>query len=111
MKVGTYTTQWTLLIYLSGMSTSSSTICGRCRSLSCLRASCGCTGEEDGVEGGETAFYVEHGKGKGTEVVVAPLHRGTALLHRHGQDCLLHEGKTVGPGGGDKWVLRSDICF
>lgn len=70
--------EWTLLIYLTGI--------------------------EDGVQGGETAFRSKEGK----EIVVH-LNRGTALLHRHGRDCLLHEGKEV--SSGIKWVLRSDVLF
>jgi len=40
---------------------------------------------------------------------------GMALLHRHGDQCLLHEGKEVyaPPAGVDgipeKWVIRSDL--
>lgn len=30
-----------------------------------------------------------------------------ALLHRHGEQCLLHEGREV--LSGEKWVLRSDL--
>ena len=33
---------------------------------------------------------------------------GMALLHKHGQDCLLHEGRKVTKG--EKWVIRSDLC-
>lgn len=33
---------------------------------------------------------------------------GMALLHRHGRDCLLHEGREVVEG--EKWVVRSDLC-
>ncbi|KAJ7740737.1 hypothetical protein DFH07DRAFT_838950 [Mycena maculata] len=73
--------EWTLLLYL--------------------------TGYEDGVEGGETLFY-QDGKG-GKEVIKAPLTRGTALLHRHGQECMLHEGSPVLRGV--KYVLRSDVMF
>lgn len=62
------------------------------------------TGIEDGVQGGETAFRTNEGKD-----IVVGLNRGTALLHRHGRDCLLHEGKEV--KGGVKWVLRSDVLF
>ncbi|MCJ1343583.1 hypothetical protein MMC31_001779 [Peltigera leucophlebia] len=74
-------TTWTLLIYLS----------------TCV--------------GGETVFYPElpskskqkfHG-----EIVVQP-EVGMALLHKHGQECLLHEGRVV--EGGEKWVIRSDLC-
>ncbi|KAI0810931.1 hypothetical protein BC629DRAFT_1281172 [Irpex lacteus] len=71
--------EWTLLIYLTGI--------------------------QDGVQGGETIFY----KDKTKEVVSAPLTRGTALLHRHGSECLLHEGSPV--LSGTKYVLRSDLMF
>ncbi|KAI0636807.1 hypothetical protein C8Q77DRAFT_526043 [Trametes polyzona] len=74
--------EWTLLIYL--------------------------TGSQDGVEGGETIFYRDQ-KGKTRESIVPPLTRGTALLHRHGQDCMLHEGSPVTKG--TKYVLRSDLMF
>jgi hypothetical protein len=88
-------TEWTLLIYLSGAS--------------------------DGVEGGETAFYpsgtapTEAGKMRkrnlrpGEEDVTVKLERGMALLHRHGRECLLHEGRPV--LGGVKWILRSDVVL
>lgn len=42
------------------------------------------TGEEDGVVGGQTVFYTKHKKND-KDKVVAPLKRGMALLHRHGQ--------------------------
>ncbi|KAF9452307.1 hypothetical protein P691DRAFT_661362 [Macrolepiota fuliginosa MF-IS2] len=74
--------EWTLLIYLTGV--------------------------EDGVEGGETIFYKEE-RGKPREGIVPPLTRGTALLHRHGQECMLHEGSPV--KNGTKYVLRSDLMF
>ncbi|KAJ7105759.1 hypothetical protein C8R43DRAFT_1092112 [Mycena crocata] len=74
--------EWTLLLYL--------------------------TGYEDGVEGGETLFY-QTGKGTSKNVIKAPLTRGTALLHRHGRDCMLHEGSPVLKGV--KYVLRSDVMF
>ena len=69
------------------------------------------TGIEDGVVGGETAFY-PHGlpspksKNKG---IVVPLQRGAAVIHRHGADCMVHEGLVVEKG--EKWVLRSDVMF
>ncbi|KAI4204695.1 MAG: hypothetical protein LQ350_001010 [Teloschistes chrysophthalmus] len=83
-------TTWTLLIYLSGPST--------------------------GCVGGETVFYPELGSAKkisgkendGSEPVVVDLEVGMALLHKHGQDCLLHEGREVTQG--EKWVIRSDLC-
>ncbi|KAI4164194.1 MAG: hypothetical protein LQ342_002158 [Letrouitia transgressa] len=83
-------TTWTLLIYLTGPAT--------------------------GCVGGETVFYPEIGPAKkfsgksseGTEPVVVGLEVGMALLHKHGQDCLLHEGMEV--TAGEKWVIRSDLC-
>lgn len=83
-------TTWTLLIYLTGPAT--------------------------GCVGGETVFYPDLGparnlggrKGEGKEPVVVGLEVGMALLHKHGQDCLLHEGRKVTKG--EKWVIRSDIC-
>ena len=73
-------TTWTLLIYLS---------------------TCG---------GGETVFYPEGSGRKGEKahdpVSVEP-EVGLGLLHRHGESCLLHEGKEV--TSGEKWVLRSDL--
>ncbi|THH18481.1 hypothetical protein EW146_g2510 [Bondarzewia mesenterica] len=74
--------EWTLLIYLTGV--------------------------EDGVEGGETIFYVNNQRNS-SEAIIAPLMRGTALLHRHGHECLLHEGSKV--LSGIKYVLRSDVMF
>lgn len=74
--------EWTLLIYLTGV--------------------------EDGVRGGETIFY-PNSKAKASEAMVVPLTRGTALLHRHGGECLLHEGSQV--RSGTKYILRSDIMF
>lgn len=76
---------WTLLIYLSGI--------------------------EDGVEGGETVFYRNTSKKSKAEEkpIVAELARGTALLHRHGSRCMLHEARPVRKG--TKWVLRSDVLF
>ncbi|VDC06552.1 unnamed protein product [Peniophora sp. CBMAI 1063] len=72
--------EWTLLIYLSGL--------------------------EDGVQGGETIFY---NNDKKKTPIVAPLTRGTALLHRHGHECMLHEGSEV--KAGTKYILRSDVMF
>ncbi|KAH8556547.1 hypothetical protein BGW37DRAFT_17293 [Umbelopsis sp. PMI_123] len=69
--------EWTLLIYL--------------------------TGEEE-MTGGETVFYKT--EKKKSSVVVKPI-KGTALLHRHGASCLLHEAKEVTKGV--KYVLRSDV--
>ncbi|KAH6919037.1 hypothetical protein BKA70DRAFT_1087672 [Coprinopsis sp. MPI-PUGE-AT-0042] len=76
------TSEWTLLVYLTGI--------------------------EDGVEGGETLFYKDQ-KGKPRETITPPLKRGSALLHRHGHECMLHEGSPVLKG--TKYVLRSDLMF
>ncbi|GAB7343567.1 hypothetical protein MBLNU457_1572t1 [Dothideomycetes sp. NU457] len=76
-------TTWTLLLYL--------------------------TGPVNGVEGGETVFYPEAPK-RSREVVqpvVVGLEEGMALLHRHGRECMIHEGREVTKG--EKWVLRSDL--
>ncbi|KAL4810402.1 hypothetical protein BDV18DRAFT_57092 [Aspergillus unguis] len=71
-------TTWTLLIYLST-----------------------CTG-------GETVFYPEATRtDRNPEPVSVAPEMGMALLHRHGDACMLHEGKEV--TGGEKWVLRSDL--
>lgn len=77
-------TTWTLLIYLTGAS--------------------------DGVVGGETVFYTDATRKKKSEEVVVSLEKGMAVLHKHGRDCMLHEGKLVTDDGGvGKWVLRSDL--
>ena len=85
-------TTWTLLLYL--------------------------TSSADGCVGGETVFYPERKpqpakkKAKADEdslePIVVALLTGTALLHKHGKDCMLHEGKEVVHG--EKWVIRSDLC-
>ncbi|KAK4899494.1 hypothetical protein LTR27_003227 [Elasticomyces elasticus] len=61
-------------------------------------------------KGGETVFYPEPAsKREPTPTpIVAELEVGMALLHRHGKDCLLHEGREVLEG--EKWVIRSDLC-
>ncbi|EAW09576.1 uncharacterized protein ACLA_037860 [Aspergillus clavatus NRRL 1] len=71
-------TTWTLLIYLSACS------------------------------GGSTVFYPEASRAnrRPEPISVAP-EVGMALLHRHGERCLLHEGQEV--TAGEKWVLRSDL--
>ncbi|KAI6827009.1 hypothetical protein KC332_g5710 [Hortaea werneckii] len=77
-------TTWTLLLYLTSPAT--------------------------GCQGGETVFYPDPPSRReaAPEPVVAELEVGMALLHRHGKDCLLHEGKEVTQG--EKWVIRSDLC-
>jgi hypothetical protein len=56
------------------------------------------------TEGGETVFYQD--STSKSAIAVAP-EVGMALLHRHGERCLLHEGKEVRKG--EKWVIRSDL--
>ncbi|RYN34679.1 hypothetical protein AA0112_g5289 [Alternaria arborescens] len=79
-------TTWTLLIYLTSPAT--------------------------GCMGGETVFYPDLPRKKSRdpppEPLVVDLEVGLALLHRHGADCMLHEGREV--TGGEKWVIRSDLC-
>ncbi|CAN9455707.1 unnamed protein product [Alternaria alternata] len=62
--------------------------------------------------GGETVFYPDLPRKKSRdpppEPLVVDLEVGLALLHRHGADCMLHEGREV--TGGEKWVIRSDLC-
>ena len=77
-------TTWTLLLYLSSPAT--------------------------GCEGGETVFYPDPPSKRDPvpPPVVAGLEVGMALLHKHGKDCLLHEGREVLKG--EKWIIRSDLC-
>lgn len=61
-------------------------------------------------------FYPEPPRGRksraksneGGEPIVIGLEVGMALLHKHGQECLLHEGREVHEG--EKWIIRSDLC-
>lgn len=55
--------------------------------------------------GGETNFYVSRNRRIAS---VAP-QPGMALLHKHGDCCLDHEGAAV--TAGTKYVLRSDVVF
>ncbi|PVV03863.1 hypothetical protein BB560_001635 [Smittium megazygosporum] len=55
--------------------------------------------------GGETVFYCSKPK---FEISVKP-ETGMLLLHKHGHDCLLHEGKEV--TSGYKYLFRSDLLF
>ncbi|RSM03202.1 hypothetical protein CEP52_007536 [Fusarium oligoseptatum] len=75
-------TTWTLLLYLTSAS--------------------------EGCVGGETVFYTNDRKLAREEIAV-PLETGMLLLHKHGDDCLLHEGREV--TAGEKWVLRTDLCI
>ncbi|CDO95973.1 unnamed protein product [Kluyveromyces dobzhanskii CBS 2104] len=55
--------------------------------------------------GGDTIFYSARDNAANG---VHPS-KGLALLHKHGDDCLLHEAQLVEEG--TKWVLRSDVVF
>ena len=57
-------------------------------------------------QGGNTVFHEERKRGVVASVDPAP---GRSLVHRHGEDCLPHEGARV--QGGVKYVLRSDVVF
>ncbi|KAK3678919.1 hypothetical protein LTR78_001372 [Recurvomyces mirabilis] len=76
-------TTWTLLLYLTSPAT--------------------------GCQGGETVFYPEPTSKRDPtpQPVITELDVGMALLHRHGRDCMLHEGRKV--TAGVKWVIRSDL--
>lgn len=41
--------------------------------------------------------------------LAVPATKGTLLIHRHGDACLLHEGRKVIRGS--KYVLRTDLVF
>ncbi|KAJ3995155.1 hypothetical protein F5050DRAFT_1829941 [Lentinula boryana] len=60
--------------------------------------------------GGETVFYPDPPTKKVAppEPIIVDLEAGMALLHRHGAECMLHEGREV--LAGEKWVIRSDLC-
>lgn len=61
-------------------------------------------------EGGETVFYPDPPSKRAptpAPVAAAP-EVGLALLHRHGKECMVHEGREVTKG--EKWVIRSDLC-
>ncbi|KAL8387333.1 hypothetical protein RB595_009981 [Gaeumannomyces hyphopodioides] len=75
-------TTWTLLLYLTSAA-------------------------DGGCAGGETVFYTRDRVSAKEEVAVAP-ETGLLLLHKHGDDCMLHEGREV--TAGEKWVIRSDLC-
>ncbi|KAH7282869.1 hypothetical protein KP509_35G050800 [Ceratopteris richardii] len=87
-------TEYTLLIYLNGSGMRNK------KSIS--------KGGKDinqQLQGGETVFY----SGRKREIIeVAPM-AGMALLHLHGEKCMLHEARTVSKG--IKYVLRSDVVF
>jgi hypothetical protein len=78
-------TTWTLLLYLTSPAT--------------------------GCQGGETVFYPDdlpHKKSPIDKEFVVRMETGMMLLHKHGNDCMLHEGREVTEG--EKWIIRTDLC-
>jgi predicted 2-oxoglutarate/Fe(II)-dependent dioxygenase YbiX len=62
------------------------------------------------LQGGNTIFYANEAGAKEEQVVlsVAP-ETGSALVHGHGDRCLLHEGALVTRGA--KYLLRTDVMY
>ncbi|PON69946.1 Prolyl 4-hydroxylase, alpha subunit [Parasponia andersonii] len=87
-------THYTLLIYLSG---------SVCKGKNDLKNSKDSPSEP--LVGGETVFY---GSRNSVVAEVAPA-EGMALLHIHGDKCMLHEARNVTKGV--KYVFRSDVVF
>ncbi|KAJ9139946.1 hypothetical protein P3X46_030637 [Hevea brasiliensis] len=88
-------THYTLLIYLSGDS--------KAKTKNDPNGSKDSSSEP--LVGGETVFY---GSRNGVVAEVAPT-EGMALLHIHGDKCMLHEARNVTKGV--KYVFRSDVVF
>ncbi|CAO2821089.1 unnamed protein product [Amaranthus hypochondriacus] len=86
-------TFYTLLIYLSGSPQSKGKNDVKSQSNS------------DPLVGGETVFY---GSRNSVVAEVAPA-EGMALVHIHGDKCMLHEARNVIKGV--KYVFRSDVVF
>ncbi|XP_047953143.1 uncharacterized protein LOC125204124 isoform X3 [Salvia hispanica] len=89
-------TYYTLLIYLSGAP-------GKSKAKSKNDSSS--QDSLDPLVGGETVFY---GPRNALVAEVAPT-EGMALLHIHGDKCMLHEARNVSKG--IKYILRSDVAF
>ncbi|MFQ6661940.1 hypothetical protein Gotur_029935 [Gossypium turneri] len=62
------------------------------------------------IVGGETVFYGSRNRvvAEASSLYVAPA-EGMALLHIHGDKCMLHEARNVSKG--IKYVFRSDVVF
>ncbi|XP_058104716.1 uncharacterized protein LOC131248460 [Magnolia sinica] len=85
-------THYTLLIYLSGSKANDDSSGNRDSSTQSL-------------VGGETVFYDDR---RAVVAEVAPV-EGMALLHIHGDKCMLHEARAVTKNV--KYILRSDVAF
>ncbi|KAL9412173.1 hypothetical protein AB3S75_045737 [Citrus x aurantiifolia] len=88
-------THYTLLIYLSGGLKAKAK-----NDLSIHNDS-----SPEPLVGGETVFYGSRNK---LVAEVAPI-EGMALLHIHGDECMLHEARNVIKGV--KYIFRSDVVF
>ncbi|ODV83205.1 hypothetical protein CANARDRAFT_30150 [[Candida] arabinofermentans NRRL YB-2248] len=80
-------TKWTVLIYLNSQKQEQTT-----KNM-----------DSSDLIGGGTIFY-----DKSSSIYCKP-EVGMALFHKHGDDCLLHEGEAV--KNGEKWILRTDLVF
>ncbi|KAI3471089.1 hypothetical protein Pfo_027752 [Paulownia fortunei] len=89
-------THYTLLIYLSGAP-------GKTKAKS--KNDNSSQDSLDPLVGGETVFYGL----RNALVAEVPPTEGMALLHIHGDKCMLHEARNVSKGV--KYVLRSDVVF
>ncbi|KAF3781556.1 hypothetical protein EJ110_NYTH36673 [Nymphaea thermarum] len=87
---GGHSTEYTLLVYLNGNSRTTTN---------------NSTSNNQNLVGGETVFYDSR---KRIVAEVAPA-EGMALLHLHGEKCMLHEARIVKKSV--KYVLRSDVVF
>ncbi|KAL9375866.1 hypothetical protein Peur_032745 [Populus x canadensis] len=88
-------THYTLLIYLSGAPKAKTKTDPNSQKDS----------SSEPLVGGETVFY---GPRNSVVADVAPV-EGMALLHIHGDKCMLHEARNVTKGV--KYIFRSDVCF
>ncbi|XP_004496624.1 uncharacterized protein [Cicer arietinum] len=91
-------TRYTLLVYLSGGP-------GELKSKTKNDSTKPTDSSFERLVGGETVFY---GPRNSIVAEVAPI-EGLALLHIHGDKCLLHEARNVTKGV--KYVFRSDVVF
>eukprot|EP01032_Pedospumella_encystans_P011925 gene11925-13832_t len=94
-------TKYTLLVYLSGVSTELNVIANAAEESNIqVPPSVTCTG-------GETIFYKGHHDTK--ELLSVVPEAGKMVLHGHGPKCLTHEGSAV--TSGVKYVLRTDVVY
>ena len=82
-------TLFTLLVYLNGVGDT--------------------TGGASPLAGGETVFYTGTTVRNARPILRFPPRTGSALVHMHGERCLLHEGALV--KSGIKYLLRTDVVY